>query len=664
MSVADECNIYEPVDTESNQTAKNKSFSQFQPTNINEIKYAVFSGGGAKGATYTGMLSAVCETGIFEGIEAFSGTSAGAITAALMAIGISANKFDEILRAQPFDELLGNLSGKAWFEKDGMPLHTAIHNNINSTTIEYLDTQNLDEQHPCWKLYQQLKNDNHYELTFGDLKRLNQTWPKHFKKLLVTAVRQRDGQLKIFSCDDTPNTPIVLACRASSALPLFLAPVKIDNEYYVDGGVQDNSPVNYFDKNPDGSFCNKYPAQTLVFNFYDATNPNDCSIHQALHGSHYNEYQNQILLALLYKKIGITLEKKLKENTENKPINILIIEAIEEVYDQHEWSFLAPIWIAIIKFFIAIWDWICNLFGQVKSIHERSLEIDDADLTLREGDDYFTVIEKTVLAAARECDPDEPLNIHELIEDALRSLPEDIHYRGPNTPPSLFNVSFFMGLFYNYSLYWLTNIKTDYYITKKFDENFQNIRQKYALQVIPLHVRVVSCVDFKKATKYHRFLSASGYIDTLNNLINYSRYDETQFNPTQFHSNFIEQFTNTFETLIKYSENSSANQTFLDEVQAKETIQEKFHYIREAGQFHPDSDQAFALILATEMRRQKIDKAQMIEEVKNRCGVACFDRSQGPLPANLSDELITFFNSKKLRGTQQLVVATSLQVGS
>lgn len=63
-------------------------------------------------------------------------------------------------------------------------------------------------------------------------------WPQ--ETLWVCAVRQRDGRRVVFGRDD--DTSVALAVAASCAIPGFFAPVDIDGDTYVDGGV--HSPTN------------------------------------------------------------------------------------------------------------------------------------------------------------------------------------------------------------------------------------------------------------------------------------------------------------------------------------------------------------------------------------------------------------------------------------
>jgi len=62
----------------------------------------VFEGGGVKGIGFGGALQALADDG-YE-IKNVAGTSAGAITAALVAAGYTAKELDGLLREMPFKD--------------------------------------------------------------------------------------------------------------------------------------------------------------------------------------------------------------------------------------------------------------------------------------------------------------------------------------------------------------------------------------------------------------------------------------------------------------------------------------------------------------------------------------------------------------------------------
>lgn len=255
------------------------------------FKYAVFSGGGAKGAIYSGVQEALASSAILDGLEGIAGSSAGAITAAIIATGISVEDCKTLSKNTNFSTLLG----KGFFQKDGKPIYQLLRDTIAHNITEY--TKNLDIQsvcasriseitklrtnilegkmHPDYsdeerqivtkKLYADLRNLEKIQendgaalkdldariqsgdvVYFKDLALLRLLNPSKFKDLIVTATNQKTGELTIFSAETSPNVEIALACRASAAIPRVLSPTKINGVDYVDGGYRDNIPLKYF----------------------------------------------------------------------------------------------------------------------------------------------------------------------------------------------------------------------------------------------------------------------------------------------------------------------------------------------------------------------------------------------------------------------------------
>ncbi|XP_021371581.1 uncharacterized protein LOC110462082 isoform X2 [Mizuhopecten yessoensis] len=65
--------------------------------NIFPFENLVFEGGGAEGAGFCGALKVIEDLGFMQNIKRFAGTSAGAITAALVAVGYTSKEVDEFL---------------------------------------------------------------------------------------------------------------------------------------------------------------------------------------------------------------------------------------------------------------------------------------------------------------------------------------------------------------------------------------------------------------------------------------------------------------------------------------------------------------------------------------------------------------------------------------
>lgn len=65
-------------------------------------------------------------------------------------------------------------------------------------------------------------------------------WPD--RALRICAVRSRDARRVVFGTPRAPETDVGTAVAASCAIPAYFAPVRIDGQTYVDGGV--HSPTN------------------------------------------------------------------------------------------------------------------------------------------------------------------------------------------------------------------------------------------------------------------------------------------------------------------------------------------------------------------------------------------------------------------------------------
>ena len=50
----------------------------------------------------------------------------------------------------------------------------------------------------------------------------------------------------MFCLEDTPNVCVFKACAASMSIPLLFKPTKIGDDYYYDGGLTNNLPINIF----------------------------------------------------------------------------------------------------------------------------------------------------------------------------------------------------------------------------------------------------------------------------------------------------------------------------------------------------------------------------------------------------------------------------------
>ncbi|MDO4727397.1 MAG: patatin-like phospholipase family protein [Bacteroidota bacterium] len=187
----------------------------------------VLSGGGAKGLAHIGVLKVLEEEGVR--IDYIAGTSMGAIVGGLYAYGYSATQLDSIFRTIDFDELV----------QDNLPRHVKSYYEKNNS-------EKFAFTFPIQKAKISLpvalsKGQNVYNL---------------LNELLYEARFTNDfSQLHIpFVCMATDvetgkevmlnNGNLVDAIMASATLPTLFNPIKIGEQYLIDGGVVNNYPID------------------------------------------------------------------------------------------------------------------------------------------------------------------------------------------------------------------------------------------------------------------------------------------------------------------------------------------------------------------------------------------------------------------------------------
>jgi NTE family protein len=202
----------------------------------------VFEGGGVKGIGLAGAYSALCERGV--GPKRVAGTSAGAITAALVAAGYSAEELDEILLEVPF----ARFKDTAWEDRIpivGHPLSVLLQRGIYEGGFFREWMRGLLAAKGV--------------RTFGQLADPEATELKNRYRLkgIVSDVTHR--RLLVLPDDaatlgiEPDDLEVAYAVRMSMSIPIFFEPVMHRNprtgldHLIVDGGMLSNFPVWLFD---------------------------------------------------------------------------------------------------------------------------------------------------------------------------------------------------------------------------------------------------------------------------------------------------------------------------------------------------------------------------------------------------------------------------------
>ncbi|HXG91455.1 MAG TPA: patatin-like phospholipase family protein [Blastocatellia bacterium] len=184
----------------------------------------VFEGGGVKGVAYVGSLAVLEKRGILEQTARIGGTSAGAITAALVALNYSADETRELMLNLDFKQFKdGSFFGdiERFFKKYGWYKGDAFLKWIEQRVKEKTGSP---------------------DTTFNELMQM-----KGFKQLYVVGTNLSTRDYQVFSHESTGDVRIADAVRISMSIPLFFASRQFRGDVFVDGGVLNNYPITLFD---------------------------------------------------------------------------------------------------------------------------------------------------------------------------------------------------------------------------------------------------------------------------------------------------------------------------------------------------------------------------------------------------------------------------------
>jgi NTE family protein len=218
---------------------------QAQGQSVAPITYRnlVMEGGGIRGIAYGGALAELDKQGVLAGIQRVGGTSAGAIQAALLAVGYSPQEIIEVVNNTPVQRLN---DGRLIFFGGSTRLLKQYGWYRGDQFTSYLgDLVARKTQNP--------------NLTLGQLHELAQQGKG--RDLYVTGTNLTTQRTDVFSYETHPNLRVADAVRISMSIPLYFRAVLLDEQgqvvrkpakgqavnVLVDGGLLANYPLNLFD---------------------------------------------------------------------------------------------------------------------------------------------------------------------------------------------------------------------------------------------------------------------------------------------------------------------------------------------------------------------------------------------------------------------------------
>ena len=195
-------------------------------------KNLVFSGGGI--ACIASFSCAQSLKAYLKNVTTLAGTSAGALTAALIAMDAdSESVYMNFAKIISESKMATFVSVKNIFETFG-----AVPSDVVLKPIIFkifMDAYNMTEACRGAEPSFVSPTFRQFAVTTG-------------KNLIIPAVNISRSKPVFFSVDTHPDHDVVDAITASCCVPLIFSPMVIDGDFYVDAGITDNLPLSAISK--------------------------------------------------------------------------------------------------------------------------------------------------------------------------------------------------------------------------------------------------------------------------------------------------------------------------------------------------------------------------------------------------------------------------------
>lgn len=180
----------------------------------------VLSGSSTKGIIFLGALQYLFDNYILKDIKYYIGTSAGSIISYLLIIGYTPVEIMVHICTKQVLEKMQSFNILAMVQQRGAISYSNIHEQLESMTISKIG----------------------YLPTLLDLKN------KYDKVLVCTTHNISDNLPEYLSYETHPDLPCLVALRMTSNLPLIFDNYQYGGNFYIDGAVSDNFPIDVGEK--------------------------------------------------------------------------------------------------------------------------------------------------------------------------------------------------------------------------------------------------------------------------------------------------------------------------------------------------------------------------------------------------------------------------------
>lgn len=178
----------------------------------------VFSGGGAKGIAFIGVLKALEQLNKIQDITTYACVSVGSLMSALYVIGYTADDMLKFVHSFDLDKLK-NINLFSLLQEYGVD---------NGSRMTYV-------------VKRLIKNKG-----FDENITLSNVHEKIGKRMVIVITSVNKNEPVYLTPETHPDMPLHMAVRSSISIPIFYTPMNLDSQLYIDGGCTDNYPIHLF----------------------------------------------------------------------------------------------------------------------------------------------------------------------------------------------------------------------------------------------------------------------------------------------------------------------------------------------------------------------------------------------------------------------------------
>lgn len=247
----------------------------------------IISGGSTKGILTLGALQYLYNTINIEKIHNYIGTSAGSIICFLLIIGYKPDEIITYICTKQLLENMGSIDILSMFNGGGAMLFTKIYECLEKMTIDKI----------------------------GYLPTLQNLKDKYNKNLVCSTYNLTTDNIEYLSVYTYPEMPCLIALRMSSNLPFLFEKFKYNNNFYIDGGIHDNFPIDINEELTKKLEINKVIGLLIskeIYNIKDNTEQSSLTLLEYIY-------------RIMFIPIDQTIEYKIKNVLTNKNIEYKII---------------------------------------------------------------------------------------------------------------------------------------------------------------------------------------------------------------------------------------------------------------------------------------------------------------------------------------------------